>query len=241
MCSVSVVMATYNGEKFIAQQLASIIQQLCDDSEIIISDDGSTDKTIDIIKSFNDKRIKLVANTEKGLILNFQNALKKAAGNIIFLSDQDDVWLPGKVETCKNFLKQYHLVVTDAKVVNEDLSALNMSLFQVYHSRKGIIKNLMQNSFIGCCMAFRKEILPIALPFPAKIPMHDIWLGFIAEMFFSVHFIKDELILHRRHSANQSTTFNKSKYSFFQKLKFRINTIKYIPLLLQRKYLMARQ
>src|SRR5437867_11201695 len=170
MGKISVVMATYNGEKFIEEQLISITSQLCDDSEIIISDNGSTDRTIDIIKSLNDDRILLITNNiTKGLVFNFENALKKATGDIIFLSDQDDIWLPGKVEICKQYLNKYHLVVTDAKVIDEDLSVLSESLFQVYNSGPGTFRNLIRNSFIGCCMAFRHEILQLVLPFPKKI------------------------------------------------------------------------
>jgi glycosyltransferase involved in cell wall biosynthesis len=236
MCRISVVMATYNGEKFIEAQLRSITNELKENSEIIISDNGSTDRTVEIINSFNDDRILLLTNnTTKGPIFNFENALKKATGDIIFLSDQDDIWLPGKVEICKKYLSRYYLVVTDGKVVNEDLIVLSDSLFQIYNSGKGLFKNLVRNSFIGCCMVFRKEILQLVLPFPKKIPMHDIWLGFVAQMFYSVHFLNNKLVLHRRHTTNASATFDKSKFSFFKKIELRINLLRYVPLLLKRK------
>ncbi len=237
MPKITVAIATYNGERFIKEQLQSITNQLPADSEIIISDNGSIDKTVEIIKAFKDERVVLLLNTtSKGPTKNFQNALKRANGDIIFLSDQDDVWLPDKVRTCVHYLEKYHLVVTDGKVVNEDLSVLSNSLFRTYNSGNGIIKNLVRNSFIGCCMAFRREILPLAIPFPEKIPMHDIWIGFVAQMFFSVHFIKDQLVLHRRHTTNESTTFNKSKFTLLKKIEFRINLLRYIPVLLKRKF-----
>jgi glycosyltransferase involved in cell wall biosynthesis len=237
MYRTSVVIATYNGEKFIEEQLRSITSQLNGDSEIIISDNGSTDKTVEIINGFNDNRILLLTNNiTRGTILNFENALKKATGDIIFLSDQDDIWLPGKIEICKKYLGKYHLVVTDGKVVNEDLTVISDSLFKIYNSGTGIFKNLIRNSFIGCCIAFRREILPLVLPFPKKIPMHDIWLGFVAEMFFSVYFIENKLVLHRRHTTNESTTFNKSKFTFIKKIQLRINILRYVPLLLKRKH-----
>jgi hypothetical protein len=76
----------------------------------------------------------------------------------------------------------------------------------------------------------------LVLPFPKKIPMHDIWLGFVAQMFFSVYFLDKKLVLHRRHTMNESTTFDKSKFTFFKKVQLRINVLRYVPLLLKRKF-----
>src|SRR3954452_14743734 len=104
MCKLSVALATYNGERFIAEQLKSIITQLDENSEVIISDNGSTDRTIEIITSFNDKRIVLLHCSQRGLISNFENALNKVSGDIIFLSDQDDIWLGNKVQIVKEYL-----------------------------------------------------------------------------------------------------------------------------------------
>lgn len=241
MCKISVALATYNGEKFIGEQLRSIIYQLDEDSEIIISDNGSTDKTVEIINSFNDKRITLLHCPVKGLISNFENALKKASGDIIFLSDQDDVWLENKVPVVKEYLKKYDLIMTDCKIVDENLNVLHESFYAVKKSEKGFIKNLISNTYHGCNMAFRKEVLKFSLPFPKNIPMHDIWLGFVAELFFTPCFINDKLLLHRRHLVNASTSTGKSKYSFFQKVQFRLHLLKYFPLLLKRKYFSSKK
>lgn len=92
-------MTTYNGEKYISVQLDSILKQLSENDEVIISDDSSTDRTVDVIKNFKDKRIKLYEDNHfHSPIFNFENALEKASGDIIFLSDQDDVWLDNKVK-----------------------------------------------------------------------------------------------------------------------------------------------
>ncbi|MEP6513799.1 MAG: glycosyltransferase family 2 protein, partial [Parafilimonas sp.] len=176
MCCISVIMATYNGERFIEQQLQSIITQLPLDSEIIISDDGSADATIQVIKNFKDTRIKIIENHKrKGTVFNFENGLKHTSGDIIFLSDQDDVWLPDKVETVKKYLQEYDLVMSDCKIVDETLEVLQDSLFASLQSGKGFLKNLISNTYMGCCMAFKKDLLKLALPFPENIPMHDIW------------------------------------------------------------------
>jgi glycosyltransferase involved in cell wall biosynthesis len=235
-CSkISVVIATYNGEKFIKEQIASILKQVDDDAEIIVSDNGSTDETIEIIKSFDDKRITLTYCLVKGVIPNFENGLNKASGNIIFLSDQDDVWLDDKVQVTKEYLQQYDLVMSDCKIVDDSLNVLFNSFYIQTNAGKGLVKNLLSNTYHGCCMAFKKELLELSLPFPKNIPMHDIWISFVGEIFFSCYFIPKPLLLHRRHHQNASTATKKSEYNFFQKVMFRIHLLIKIPLLLARK------
>ena len=109
-------MTTFNGEKFIETQLNSILSQLDRDDEVIICDDGSTDKTLSIIASLNDPRINLFHNSFRNVILNFESALEKAKGEYIFLSDQDDIWYENKVSELSQVLESYDLVYTNATV-----------------------------------------------------------------------------------------------------------------------------
>jgi len=217
---VSVVMAVYNGEKYIKDQLNSILSQIDDSTEVIISDNGSIDNTLEIIKEFKDPRIKLYQNEEyKGSAFNFEYGLKKASGNIIFLSDQDDIWLENKFSICIKWLEKFDVVVTDCKIVNSELNILHDSYFHFSRSGKGMIKNLIKNSYLGCCMAFKRKVLKIATPFPsdiAKSYSHDFWIGFVCECFFSSYFITTPLLLFRRHQANLSSAGNKSPFSFSQ-------------------------
>ena len=119
---ISVCMASYNGEKYIKQQIDSILKQLSDEDELVISDDGSTDNTLSVIQSIHDKRIKLIHNQgEHGYSRNFENALKNSKGDYIFLSDQDDVWKDNKVETILPLLKKYAFVVHDTEMTDENL------------------------------------------------------------------------------------------------------------------------
>src|ERR1700690_1222765 len=111
---ISVCIATRNGENFIEAQLRSVLSQLNANDEVIISDDCSTDRTPEIIRSLNDSRITLLEVEYCNLIRNFENALLNASGDIIFLADQDDVWHPAKVSRTKELLQKYDLVVTDA-------------------------------------------------------------------------------------------------------------------------------
>lgn len=200
---VSVCIASFNGEEYIQEQLVSILKQLDIDDEVIISDDSSTDNTIQVIKNITDKRIRLLENkTFRDPIKNFQNALMHAKGNFIFLSDQDDVWIEGKYKEMLQLLTKYDLVISDSVIVDEQLQILHPSFFKYFNSGKGIFKNILKSSYYGSCMAFRKGILETALPFPdTKEIGHDLWIGLVAELLGSVYFYPKQLIMYRRHSA----------------------------------------
>jgi glycosyltransferase involved in cell wall biosynthesis len=215
-------MATYNGGKYIYAQLESIVKQLSKNDEVVISDDSSADDTVDIINNFKDKRIQLYENNHfHSPILNFENALKKASGNIIFLSDQDDIWLDNKVKIMAKLLLSYDLVISDCILVDENEAVLNDSFFKLRGSGPGIIHNLIRNSFLGCCMAFNSNLLIKALPFPRGTPMHDMWIGMIGEVFGKTYFCKEKLVKYRRHCENVSPEIGKSKFSIIEKCKLR--------------------
>jgi len=237
--NISVCMATYNGSEYIREQISSILIQLGIGDELIVSDDSSTDNTIEIIQSFNDDRIKVVINSKcKSPIFNFENAIKQASNPLIFLSDQDDVWLENKVYEMKLMLNQYSMVVCNHSVVDENMTIIIPSYFELASSGKGVIKNIIKNTYFGCCMAFHKKILDVAFPFPKDIPMHDSWLALVSDLFFDTYFIDKPLTLYRKHDNNTSTAWSiKSHNSFLKKMSFRFNTIKYIPLLFYRRYM----
>ena len=227
---ISVCVATYNGEKFIREQIESILCQLSSDDEIIVSDDGSTDGTIVIINCIGDKRIRIIEGPRKhSPTFNFENALKEAKGDYIFLADQDDVWKTNKVEGCMRWLQKYDCVVSDAEVTDSNLNPLYPSLYAIMQVRQGHIYNTVwKNGYTGCCMAFRRNILEASLPFPKDIPMHDIWIGNVAAYKYNVKFIPDKLILFRRHKETISCNGKGSKYSIWQQMKFRWSIIKNI-------------
>ena len=219
---ISVCIATFNGEHYIQEQLDSILPQLTEGDEIIISDDSSTDRTIEIIKRYQSAYITLLENqTFKSPTFNFENALKHAKNELLFLSDQDDVWEKNKVETMLKHLQTYDLVLSDASIINAEDLEIEPSFFTLNYSRAGLIHNLMKNSYIGCTMAFNRNVLTHALPFPKNIPMHDWWLGMVAELFGNVYFCKKPLTRYRRHNTNVSASADKSPYSFYEKLRMR--------------------
>ena len=217
---VSVCMAVYNGEKFLREQIDSILPQLRDSDELIISDDGSTDATLDILHGYEDDRISIIESNGKNIIKNFENALRQSSGDVVFLADQDDIWKPDKVEKCLEKLKKYDLVFSNVAIFNEDISTAQ-PLYPKGSTRTGIVKNLVKNNYIGATMAFRKGILLKALPFPDGIYMHDIWLAMTAEIIGKTYYFDEALVFYRRHGENASQTGEKSSNSLDKKIRMR--------------------
>lgn len=222
---VSVVMAAYNGEKYIREQLLSVLKQLSENDEVIISDDNPYTGTYEAVKGFieSDGRIRYIKGPGKGVIKNFENAISAAEGDYIFLCDQDDVWLDGKVSAvCEELKKGAVVVMHDAIVTDENLNPVKQSFFEAMGSGTGIVKNIIKNTYIGCCMAFSKSLKPFILPFPDDLPMHDQWIGLAGEKAGRAALIKEPLIYYRRHSG----AVTGGRTSFSQKLKWRMSIIK---------------
>lgn len=219
MAQISVCMASYNGGQFIRQQLYSILSQLADNDEIIVSDDGSTDNTVQIIQHIADPRIKVYLNKGRhGPIGNFENALQHSSGQFIFLADQDDIWLPKKVEVISTLLAESDLILTDCEVIDQQGNVLYPSFFAYRGSRRGFWANLYRNSYIGCCMAFRREVLAYALPFPVQIHMHDWWIGLLVETKGRITLHNKPLIKYVRHGGNASPTGETTGYNFSKQI-----------------------
>ncbi len=225
---LSVCIATYNGEKYIKEQLTSILEQIELTDEVIISDDHSTDDTLAVIKSLNENRIKIYLNEkEKGYTRNFENALEKAKGDIIFLSDQDDVWMNNKVNDCIKALNENDFVVHDGKIVDENLLEKHHSIFKFRNVNKGFLINFINIKYLGCCMAFKRDILKKALPFPNNqhLVTHDSWLSLVSEMYFKVALINQPLILYRRHGNNTSLGGESGNNSLLKKIQIRLYSL----------------
>lgn len=218
---ISVCMAAYNGEMYIREQIESILKQLNVNDELIISDDNSSDKTSRIISEINDSRIKFIINNgEKGYTRNFENALKESSGDIIFLSDQDDVWVDNKVEIMLKHLENADMVVSNAKVVDSQLQVINDSHFLLHNVKKGFWNNFLKTRYIGACMAFKRSVLEKALPFPKhqKYCAHDYWLTIVSEAYFKVSLEGIPLLLYRRHDKNASSGGEISQNTFLFKV-----------------------
>jgi glycosyltransferase involved in cell wall biosynthesis len=218
---ISIVMCTYNGARYVTEQLRSFQAQTRPPDEVLVLDDVSTDNTLALVRHFAadcNFEVKVLQNEKNlGYASNFARALELATGDIIFFSDQDDVWLPTKIE---EFLKSFaarpgvQLVSSDALLVGEDLEPLGSTLWsylrmdagvQATLSSRGGFEYMMQrpNTFCGNSMAiaasFRNHILPI----PEGTP-HDTWIGLLATAACSVSLLPTPLIKYRQHRTQVS-------------------------------------
>ncbi len=206
---ISVCMATHNGETYLHGQLVSILRQLGRDDELIISDDSSTDGTVETIRQFADPRIRLLENNSFfSPIYNFEHALKHTSGDLLVLADQDDIWLDNKLALIRQKLTgraaQPALIMLDGYIIDSEGNRTGQTIFGRQPPKQGVLANLYDNCFTGCTLAFNRALLKLALPFPAGIPMHDSWLGTLALLHGEVEFVAEKTMEYRRHGANLS-------------------------------------
>jgi glycosyltransferase involved in cell wall biosynthesis len=202
-------MASYNGERFLATQLHSILSQLDAQDEVVVVDDASTDRTLDVLASIGDGRVRVLRNdSNAGVFAAFERALRATRGEIVFLSDQDDVWLPGKVsEVLARFERDPSvvLVLSDAEVIDEQGRVTQPSFMALRGGfRPGFAATLVRNRYLGCTMAMRRALLDSVLPIPRDVPMHDMWFGSLAVLQGRVDYIDRPLVQYRRHGGNVS-------------------------------------
>ncbi|MBR4278742.1 MAG: glycosyltransferase family 2 protein, partial [Clostridia bacterium] len=231
---ISVALASYNGEKYIKEQLQSILDQTIPVDEIIVSDDGSKDSTVEIVKSFNDPRIILLQdNVNHGYTGNFEHALKHTTGDIIFLSDQDDVWIPNKVERHLSVFESnpdVGLIISDGIIIDKDgvesseMLALNAFNATIDVKSTGILSRTeyLSTAAIVClangmALCVTKNALDKALPFPDCTIAHDHFICFTALNLFKVYYLYEPLVKYRIHGENVSV--QTKNISFIKRLK----------------------
>jgi len=200
-------MATFNGARFVERQVETILDQLEPGDELVVSDDGSTDGTVALVRAFADPRIRILdGNAFRSPLRNFEHAVRHAQGATIVLADQDDVWLPNKLPLVRELFAgetaRPYLVVLDARIVDEEEHVVYPSVQAKLHAGPGLAKNIWANRYLGCCMAFSHDLLDVALPFPGAVDMHDIWLGQLCERVGKTAFVPVATMLYRRHDEN---------------------------------------
>lgn len=202
-------MATYNGERYIEEQLQSILSQIAADDEVVIVDDASRDRTVEIVNALEDRRVRVIKQeANRGVLATFERAIRAARGQLIFLSDQDDVWQPEKVASV---LREFQLnpdadiVISDARSVDDHGATLADSYFaQRGKFQAGVMSNLFRCSYLGCAMAFRRRVCARVLPFPLGTDvLHDLWIGASNALAGGrTSYIDRPLVLYRRHERN---------------------------------------
>lgn len=207
--NVSICIAVYNGESFLQEQLESVLSQLLVGDEVIVVNDASNDRSLLILQNINSPLIKVYTNSQNlGVIKSFERALNMATNDIIFLCDQDDIWLKGKrlafVSAFENHPKAT-IVISDAKVINANGQITASSFMNARQGFKsGFFSTIFKNRYLGCAMAIRRSVLKSALPIPNYVPMHDMWIGLIGNLTGKVVYISEPFLLYRRHDKNAS-------------------------------------
>lgn len=223
---ISIAMATYNGEKYLREQLDSILAQSFTDWELVVCDDCSTDKTVEILNEYaqKDSRIKVYKNEQNlGFKKNFEKAMNLCSCEYIALSDQDDVWTENHLQILLDNMGTKDLISGNAKLVDSELNDLGTDLFstQKYEiipdNKEDWFFFLMHgNIFQGAAMLFRKSLLKKALPIPENVKFHDHWIALLASLENGVTYVKTPVLLYRQHGTN--VTDNK-KWNIFRKVK----------------------
>jgi glycosyltransferase involved in cell wall biosynthesis len=206
--SISIAMATFNGARFVRQQIDSILNQDCPATEIAISDDNSTDATASILSEYckNFPHIRFIQNTQQlGFVKNFEIAIQHCTGDFIALADQDDIWEPSKLQTLKSSIGSHALIHSDACVIDEGGKQIADSWS--HYLGKNLNYSFLdfvagRNNITGCTTMFKSDILSHLLPFPDNLPFHDWWLAMIASKNGGIAYSNRALLKYRLHSNN---------------------------------------
>ncbi|MDR1195126.1 MAG: glycosyltransferase family 2 protein [Endomicrobium sp.] len=215
---VSIVMAAYNGQNFLKKQLDSLFMQTYKNIEIIACDDCSTDSTISILKSYSS--VKVLQNEQNiGFVKTFEKVISAAKGKYIALCDQDDVWLPEKIETLVKEIGDNVLIHSDAYLIDESDNIIsNTASLKVkkFLRNKTFTDFLKSNSVTGCTLMLKKELLNTAIPFPKNTQYHDWWLAICAAKYGKIKYLDMPLVKYRMHASNASFNFYRNKIAFLK-------------------------
>lgn len=210
--TVSVALPVYNGALYLAEQLDSILQQLEDQDEIVVAYQPSTDDSLAILERYErlDPRVKILHNPRTGITANFDLAISHCAGDYIFLSDQDDVWLPDKRQVIVDAFAHSgaDMIIHNAVHTDAQLNRENHTFFEIYPIGPGKWKNIKKPRMSGCCMAFTHAMRDKLLPLP-EIHGYDQWLAVVAEFTGTIQYLDNVLLLHRLHGENSTTSTRK--------------------------------
>lgn len=227
MASISVAMAVYNGERFLPEQLDSILCQLEPQDEIVISYDVSKDGTWGLLQEYASRyeHIHVIENKKTGVTGNFNNAVTACKGDYIFICDQDDRWAENKRESVLETFKKSgaDMVIHNGVHIDVEGKVISEPFFTLYRIGDGKLKNLIKPRYSGCCTAFTKDMAKKILPIPSKIDAYDHWIGTIGEFMGKIAYDNNILLYHRLHDSNVTPV---SARSIWTKIKARSGLLK---------------
>jgi glycosyltransferase involved in cell wall biosynthesis len=217
---ITILMATYNGEAFLPQQLESLLGQTVQDFTLYVRDDGSSDSTLDILRDYSNRypsRITVSGDGRNsgGTKHNFMRMMTSIRDDYLMLCDQDDVWFPDKIEKTLTRMKETEaqygvdtpvLVHTDLRVVDANLEVINPSFraaMNANYSRTRLKDQVIQNTLTGCTAMYNRALAELLIAEPPYMVMHDWWLILVASAFGTIAPLEDQTILYRQHGANQ--------------------------------------
>ncbi len=214
MNDVTILLATYNGEAFLEEQLESLFSQEGWSGKILARDDGSTDRTVEILQKFPDRIEILPSSGNLGVVGNFSKLMENCNSPYMMFCDQDDVWKKDKIKVTYKAMKRLEqeqgsdiplLVHTDLEVVDEELRLIAPSYWKYVKlsSNPTFSKLLMQNSVTGCTVLMNQKLAEIAKPIPQEAFMHDWWIALVAKAFGKVDFLQQATVRYRQHMANE--------------------------------------
>lgn len=233
---IDILLSTYNGEKYLAKQLDSILSQTYTQWNLIIRDDASTDSTIEILQKYTSlypNKIQIInSSTNLGVIKSFESLILNSQSQYIMFCDQDDIWLPNKVETTFNTMKELEnkhskntpiAIHSDLTLIDENENIIHNSFWQFANIRPKLLNNnikflAISNSATGCTIMINKALKQLITPFPAKVYMHDMLIALTACQHGILHPIYEPLILYRQHN-NNTIGATKYDYSIINKIK----------------------
>lgn len=205
---ISVCMAAYNGARHIEEQIQSILTELHANDELVVVNDCSRDNTEEIVRGIGDSRIRLIdSSSNAGYVRTFERALSEARGEFIFLSDQDDIWIPGRVELMIRAMGEKSLVVSNCQHIEGTpgrFQEIRLREKDSGHSVRNALGILVgYRLHWGCAMALRRTLLEQVIPFPAYMTeSHDQWIAMVGIANRSIQYLETDTILHRLHGEN---------------------------------------
>jgi len=231
-------MATYNGEKYLREQVDSLLAQSYPSLEFIFVDDASSDGSQAILQQYasQDERIRLVANpVNQGLLATFERGIREAKGELIALSDQDDVWMPDKISLLAAAIGEHSMIYADSALTNSDGQVTGkFSDRNQLDDYPSALHYVFGTKAMGHAMLFKREIIDIALPFPDYVG-HDYILGFAAAALNGVSYFPATLVNYRQHSSNtMGADLSKGKKNYNTREERNARIVKRLHLLAER-------